>query len=200
MSPFAKTILVLALFVTSPVVAQGAGRIVELGLTPSPVFGLWTNINMAVLAYSKSHSSDEDWLRKLENMRPNIFSGKEPANVLERVKLFRNRLDELSGGRMGNAADTLLEGNLPFLLTSEDDRVTPSLVYLHSGQVLVNIAEEILHSSATAIEISPFFKDQIFTGKTPSDVFGLVDLGLRRLDEILNRKKAGKLSVREGAR
>jgi len=155
-----------------------------MGLTPSPVYGLWQNINRAVIVYAKMHSNDRDWLKKLNQMEPNKFSGKEPANVLEQVKRFKIKLIELNRHWSDSAVETLLDGNLPNLLSSDDNRITPSQVYLHSGQVLVNIAGHILQESATVIEISPLFEEQHITGKTPSDVYGMVELGIRRLEEI----------------
>jgi hypothetical protein len=34
---------------------------VELGLTPSPVYGLWREINSAALVYAKLRMHDENW-------------------------------------------------------------------------------------------------------------------------------------------
>jgi len=180
-------VLALTLNATATASAQGTERSVDMGLTPSPVYGLWSNINRAVIVYAKLHSTDNDWLRKLEGMEPKKFTGKEPAHVLEQVKRFKTELIELielNKHWSDSATETLLDGNLPNLLSSNNNRVTPSQVYLHSGQVLVNIARYILQESPTVIEISPLFEEQHITGKTPSDVYGMVDLGIRRLEEI----------------
>jgi hypothetical protein len=194
-----KSIIVLALFLIAAAPRPVAAQSVELGLTPSPVYSLWVNINKAALTYARARSIDEDWLGELGQMKPGKFSGKIPANVLEMVKRFNIRLDMLDVSGTVNPTKKLLEGDLPQLLASEGNRVTPSLVYLHSGHVLVDIAGDILETSATPPEISPFFAVRRYTGKTPSDVFGLVDLALRRLDKILVRQKAGKLTRYTGS-
>ncbi|MEH6497351.1 MAG: hypothetical protein V7740_16525 [Pseudomonas marincola] len=194
MTKLPKTILtlVLFLFVSSP----NVGQAVEFGLTPSTVYGMWKNINDAVLVYANERSTNDTWLRNLENMPQDKFSGKAPANVLEQVTQFNTKLNEILQNKEAHLEELLLEGDLSNLLASSDDNlVTPSLVYMHSGQVLINIVEEIVHNSPTGINISPFFDVDAFPDKTPSDVFSLVDLGLRYLDEILIRQEAGDLTT-----
>ena len=195
MNKLIKAIFILMLPLFAAPSALGDDRAVDLGLTPSPVYSLWTNINRAVIAYAGVRSNDKEWLKKLNSMEPNKFYNKVPADVLELVDEFSTKLNEVDEDGSIHASDTLLDGKLPNLLASEDNRVTPSLVYLYSGQVLVNIAGDILHSSTTPIEISPFFVEYGFIGapKTTSDVFGLVDLALRRLDEIVIRQKNDQL-------
>lgn len=189
-----KTILVLILFLLTVFAGPGRGLAVDLGLTPSPVYGLWTNINKAVMLYAGERTTDGPWLNSLKAMKAKKFSGKVPADVLELVKRFNARLDQLQVGGAVQTTDKLLEGNLPHLLKGEDVRVTPSMVYLHSGHVLVDLAGDILKTSAAPPEISFLFNEYHFTGKTPSDVFGLVDLALQRLDEILARQESGLLN------
>ena len=203
MNKLFKAILILALplIVILPASAQEHEHAVDMGLTPSPVYSLWSNINRAVIIYADLLSDDKGWLKKLDSMGPNKFYNKKPANVLELVNRFSAKLNEIDGGRSAGAAETLLEGNLPNLLSSYESSVTPSLVYLHSGQVLVNIVDDILYISVAPIEISPLFKEYSFIdkGKTPSDVFGLVDLAIRRIDKILIKQKTGKLKILGGA-
>ena len=192
--------MALTLFLIAGASTPGAAKTVELGLTPTPVYGLWTNINKALIAYAGIRSSDKDWLNQLTLMKPEKFSGKVPSNVLGMVKQFAARMDELDTNRTGQWTDMLLNRDLPNLLASDQNQVTPSMVYLHSGQVLVNVAEIVLKASPTSTEISPFFQERNFTGKSPNDVYGLVDLGLRRLDEILIRQNDGQLTPNPGAR
>ena len=195
MNKLLKTIFIFTLSVIAASPALSDDNAVDLGLTPSPVYSLWQNINKAVIAYAGVRSSDKDWIKEFGGMSPNKFHDKEPVDVLELVDRFRAKLSKLDDGASSNASDTLLEDRLPNLLLSEDNRVTPSLVYLHSGQVLVNIVNDILQASIAPIEISYFFQENSFIGavKTPSDVFGLADLGVRRLEEIAIKKKSGQL-------
>ena len=192
-------ILLAPFFIVVPAAADIA---VDLGLTPSPVYSLWTNINKTVVVYASMRSTDKAWIKELDSMGVNKFHDKTPENVLELVDRFSAKLSEVDEDGSSDGADTLLEGKLPSLLLSEDNSVTPSLVYLHSGQILVNIAGDILHSPDKPIEISPFFEEYSFLGvtKTPSDVFGLVDLGVRRLDKIIIKQKSGQLTTTGGAK
>jgi hypothetical protein len=203
MDKFAKIIAILALFLVAAMPAQAVAQTGELGLTPSPVYGLWRNINKAVMAYGRLYIIDEAWLGKLEDMEPNKFSEKIPADVLELVERFDaklNELNELKGHKKRNVADSLLDGSLPHLLSTDVSRITPSHVFLRSGQLLINISGSILIESTAAVVISPFFEEHKFSGKTPSDVFGLVDRALRRLDKISVRLKSDQLRIRDGSR
>ena len=199
MNKLLKTTFILALSFIAISPAFGDDIAVDLGLTPAPVYSLWQNINRAVIVYASVRSTDKDWIKELGDMRPSKFYDKAPADVLKLVDRFSAKLSELDDGASDDASDTLLEGKLPNLLLSEDSSVTPSLVYLHSGQVLVNIAKDILQTSVAPIEISNFFHEYSFIGvaKTPSDVFGIVDLGVRRLEEIAIKKKSGQLIINQ---
>jgi hypothetical protein len=122
-------------------------------------------------------------------MKPGKFSGKTPSDVFERVKQFRTQLKKLNADQPADNVVALLDDKLPGLLSVEGDLVTPSLVYLHSGQVLVEMAWHILQNPNEKIRISPLFMAGAYTAKTPDDVYGLVDLAVRRLAKIADRKK-----------
>jgi len=199
MRKLTQIIMALALFLT--VSSSKPAQAIEFGLTASTVYSIWRNINNAVLIYAKERSTDEKWLKSLENMRQDTFSGKVPANVLEKVKQFNIKLDELRQDEEAHSKELLLESGLSVLLAGDDhNRVTPSRVYLHSGQALIKIVEEILHISPIDAEISSFFDVGAASDKTPSDVFSLVELGLRYLDEILILQNTGDLTIRKGSR
>ncbi|WP_417432838.1 hypothetical protein [Kiloniella sp.] len=177
--------------------AQGAEQTVELGLKPSLVYDLWSNMNRAVLTFATLYSDDQVWLEQLQDMQPKAFSGKIPAHVLKRVKLFQEKLDHLDEAPKSVRSDTLLDHSLSNLLSSKNKEITPSQVYLHSGQALINMSESILYKSSSPIEISSFFKENNIIEKTPSDVFGLVDLAIRRIDAITARSNNTPLIVKD---
>ena len=177
--------------------AQGAEQTVELGLKPSLVYDLWSNMNRAVLTFATLYSDDQVWLEQLQDMQPKAFSGKIPANVLERVKQFQEKLDRLERDPKSIRSETLLDHSLSNLLSSKNKEITPSQVYLHSGQALINMSESILYKSSSPIEISSFFKENNIIDKTPSDVFGLVDLAIRRIDAITARSNNTPLIVKD---
>lgn len=147
---------------------------------------MWTNIQSSLLTIARVFSPDAAWLDELADMTPNRFQGKRPADVLEQVRRYRQKLDALrqhSGlDPMGRAVRTR-------------GPVTPSVVFLKSGQVLAAQAEWLVHSTDADLLISPFFRHHEFSSKTPSDVFGLVELANRRIDRILLGAGVGPTDV-----
>ena len=188
---FAAVSAVAVILVMGP---PSTGFALELGLTPSQVFGLWTNINDAVLTYARNLSDDEVWLRRLSELEPRKFSGKTPKDVLEKVKLFEAKFSKLTVGIRRNAEKTNFTKEVTFLLRDDSSVITPSLVFLNSGRVLVQIVHAVVITLDGKQSISPFFAEHGFKGKVPIDVCGLVDLAERRLDEILIKQRAGLLA------
>ena len=191
---FSRVLTVVMMAVIGP---PSTGFALELGLAPSQVFGLWTNINSAVITSARSLSDDEAWLRRLSEMEPRKFSGKTPKDVLEKVKLFEARFSKLPVDIPLHADKTNFTKEITFLLRDDSSVVTPSLVFLNSGRVLVQMVRAVVITSDGRQPISPFFTEHGFADKTPNDVFGLVDLALRRLDEILIKQRAGLLTRRK---
>lgn len=158
----------------------GQARALELGLTPSNVVGLWTNVNEALLATARVVSNDTVWLAKVTEMTPGTFEGKKPSDVLERVTEFRTKLNRLRGGFGLKETDS----NVKF-----DGTITPTVVFLNSGEVLNGLVDWIIRNTGEQQLVSQFYTDRQIKGKTPSDAFGFVDLAARRLDQII--AKAG---------
>lgn len=111
-------------------------------------------------------------------MRPKSFAGKVPADVLERARAAREKLDSLR--RNSGLEQTVL-------IDSNEGRITPSDVYLNSGHVLDGLVGWLIHGTGPELLASRFYVRHKYSGKTPSDVFGLVDLANRRLEMILDR-------------
>ena len=59
------------------------------------------------------------------------------------------------------------------------------MVFLDSGHVLDAAVEWIVRNTPKGQLISQFYARHDVSGKTPSDVFGLVDLADRRIGRIL---------------
>ncbi len=156
----------------------GQARTLELGLTPGQVFSLWTNINDCLVASASAVSDDGNWRRRLAAMKPRAFAGKVPADVLERLGAFRAKLDRMR--RTAGLAPTARLG-------AADGAITPSVVFLNSGQVLNGLVEWLIGQTGPEQLVSRFYTRHGFKGKTPSDVFGQVDLADRRLGAILAR-------------
>jgi hypothetical protein len=169
----------IAVILIGTVFFPAPGGALELGLTPSQVFSLWTNINDCLLASTGVVSGDREWRESLEATSPRRFEGKAPADVLERLTVFRAKLDELRR-TAGLAPVAAVEHGY--------SAVTPSDVFLNSGQVLDGLVEWLIVNTGREQLVSRFYTRHGFTGKVPNDVFGLVDLADRRIDSILARR------------
>lgn len=152
-------------------------RALDLGLTPSHVYSLWTNINESLVASSRVVSGDTAMRASLKAMKPMKFSGKSPADVLGQLAGYRKKLDRLLRAR-----------NLPMAkrVVSDGEAITPSDVYLNSGHVLNAQVRWLIVETGPEQTVSQFYTRHGFSGKTPSDVFALVDLATRRMDRLLS--------------
>ena len=153
-----------------------AGFSLDLGLTPSHVFSLWTNINENLIVVGSVVSDEPAWRKKLAASQTRKFEGKSPSDVLKRVVNYRTKLDRLLHRQA-------LKPTKKFY--SEEATITPSDVYLNSGHVLNAQVTWLIVNTGPQQTVSQFYKRHNFQGKTPSDVFGLVELANHRLDLIL---------------
>ena len=155
------------------------GFALDLGLTPSHVFSLWTNINESLVVVGGVVSDDKAWRESLTASKARKFEGKQPRDVLEMVASYRTKLDKLLG-RQG------LEPVKRFNpKEKETEAITPTVVYLNSGYVLNAQVTWLIVNTGPEQTVSRFYTRYNFSGKTPSDVLGLVELANRRLDKIL---------------
>ncbi len=168
----------IAVILVGTVFFPAPGGALELGLTPSQVFSLWTNINQCLLATAKVVSADGAWRESLAAMTPRRFEGKTPEHVLERLAAFRAKLDEMRRTAGLARVEAVDDG---------DDTVTPSVVFLNSGRVLNGLVEWLIVNTGPEQLVSRFYTRHPFTGKAPSNVFAQVDLAERRIDAILAR-------------
>lgn len=175
-----RTVALTLVLLVGVVGSPSQSRALELGLTPSNVVGLWTNVNEALLTTARVVSDDTEWLAQVAEMTAGTFEGKKPGDVLKRVSEFRAKLDKLRQGFGLKKADSSV---------GFDGTVTPTVVFLNSGEVLNGLVDWIIRNTSEQQLVSQFYADQQITGKTPSDAFSMVDLAVRRLDKVL--AKAG---------
>lgn len=178
---------VLGATVLGTVANPGQARALELGLTPSQVFGLWVNINNSLLAIGKLSSDDERWFSELSATTPKPFQDKNPRDVLALVKIFQSRFHASyspHGGGVPESRTGAPSGN------GGERSVTPSDVFLESGHVLDDLVERILELSERRLPITRFYARNSFRDKAPSHVYGLVDLAHRRLESVLAKSRS----------
>ena len=172
-----RRLAIVAVMLAGLAAAPVNAHALDLGLTPRHVFSLWTNINNALIASARIVSNDAV-TESVATMGPKVFIGKVPADVLERARAVREKLDSLR--RNSGLKQTVLSD-------SNEGRITPSDVYLNSGNVLDGLVGWLIHGTGPDLLASRFYVRHKFSAKTPSDVFGLVDLANRRLEMILDR-------------
>ena len=109
-------------------------------------------------------------------MKAGIFSGKKPADVLGQVLIYRDRLDKVLHAQILARTKKI---------SFDGETITPSDVYLNSGHVLNAQVRWLIVKSGDEQTVSQFYTRYKVEGKTPSDVYGLVDLAIRRLERML---------------
>jgi|GEM_PF-1486509 len=177
MRRFPVFVLLLCFFVIS---APGKGKALELGLTPSHVFGLWQNINFAFLELQKVHNPGIS-LDQVRALKAASFKGKRPADVFQKARALwphlkaTNKLDAMPSTPAWILDYQRLEGDL------EQRTVTPSQVFVLSSHILNALVDAIAKETNGKQAISQFYDLKDFKDKDPSDVFGVVDLLYRRL-------------------
>ncbi len=171
----------------------------DLGLVPSHVFNIWTNINKAMVVFARQQVGQQVRSQKSYSHSNSIklrkFTGKTPGDVLVRVSQFNKKFHKLVNRTDHSGGELLLAHEVLFQSRGDVSVVTPSTVYLQSAHLLVEIVTEAANKLGDDVLVSSFFEKQKYIDKTPSDVFGLVDLAARRLD--LLQKRAPKKPARK---
>lgn len=154
----------------------GTSHAVELGLTPSHVFALWTNVNTCLLTIAAQQKNGEALVENLKDLEVQSFAGKQPSDVLLALEKIRNRINSVRV-RAGMAPVAVY--------LDQAEVVTPSTVFLNSGYILDGLADIVAHKGDATSLVTSCYETQHVIGKTPSDVFGLVDLAMRRAGVML---------------
>ncbi|MBT4710313.1 MAG: hypothetical protein HOB82_02145 [Alphaproteobacteria bacterium] len=159
--------------------APASANALELNLTPNHVLSIWTNINDALVAVGGSIAATPPSARDLQNanrMSAVVFADKTPGDVLGQLTVIRARLDAIAVARNLDISRVYVD--------PDGAAVTPSVVFLNSGHVLDTLVR-ILNDADPDLLAGGFYAKTAYEDKTPSDVFGLIDLVSRRLDLLL---------------
>ena len=149
---------------------------VDMGLTPNEAYGLWANINKALLAVPHYTSGGKALSSRVAEKKAREFGEKKPADVLGSVNIFMRKLRRLRRtSRLGEI----------FLVESRGEKITPTDVFLNSGLVLDGVVKWIVKNSPSKHLINPLYGYETYRNKKPGDVYSLVDLAHRRIDLIL---------------
>ena len=191
---FVKFFAVTALLVFS---TPEKGRAIELGLTPSQVFTLWESIHLVVDDIVRGPTIDQNTLAEIDQLRPRVFAGKTPSDVYREAGAVQEQLNHVLGLNIRQSTPgwiaqyELLGGD------RKDDKVTPSMVFVLSSQILGSLVEKYIETTNGSRPINGFFEFQSVPGRTPSDVFALVDLLRRKLGKLATPIKGGSTDRKE---
>jgi hypothetical protein len=147
----------------------------DLGLTPSHVYSLWINIDKAVLTYVEQTVKNETLIDEIRAMEVKEFSGKTPGNVLFLGLDVEGLWDAL---RISSGFPPTRQ------IAVFGEATTPSDVYIASSRILGAAVEWIIGNTPPGHLVSEHFIRRAFRDKTPSDVYGLVDLAHRRMHAV----------------
>jgi hypothetical protein len=149
----------------------------DLGLTPDQVYSHWSNINKAILSISKLTSKDAELIGRIDAMEVRIFTGSTPGDILELALHIEEKFDSLR----------IIAGLHPTRkIQISGASTTPTDVYILSSRILLSAVEWIINHSDKRRLVTKYFERLEFQGKTPSGVYGLVDLADRRLHLVLS--------------
>ncbi len=161
----------------APTVASSEEGVIELGkISPNGPYRLWNAVNKVLLDYASLRGGAE--LRsQVQGLSAGQYDGKTPADVLTQAAEFRGMLERL--------LDRL---NLPKVEIYKDPLgrdVTPGVVFVNAGHIMDAVVSAFRSASNKPDEsLGGLYDVPVATGKTPSDVFGLVYLATRRLQLI----------------
>lgn len=174
---FVFVVVVLAVMAAAPRLAFA----LELGLTPSHVFGIWLNINTVVLEIEMSSDPTSQVFDKAMALKPRSFSGKKPADVFIHAKQLQSNLSVIFDIEDPPQSPQWILDYQVLEGSESDQEITPSQVFVLSSNILHALVTKYSEINNHTKPVSPFYKDHKVLGKNPSDVFGLVDLAGRRL-------------------
>ncbi len=151
--------------------------VVELGkISPNGPYRIWSAVNKVLLDYA-SLKGGEELRSQVQDLNVGRFDGKTPADVLTQAAEFRDTLEQI--------LDRL---RLPKVEIYEDPlgrKATPGVVFVNAGHIMDAVVSVIHNASDKHDEpLGALYDVPVATGKTPSDVFGLVYLATRRLQLI----------------
>ncbi len=139
-------------------------------VTPNDVFSVVTRLGDALLAVPQIRKGSA--FQQIQAMKVKAFTDKTPENVFVRTQHLCGLIDQLR-------KDANL-GPVPRVARGQDIAI-PAEVYLSAANCLDSVMELIAHEDVDQA-LGELQQRTEFTGKTPSDVYGLIALAVGRLE------------------
>ena len=170
----ASIIAVPALTAANSPAAAAPEAVIKLGkISPNGPFRLWSAVNALLPAYAKLKGGAA--LRsRVAGLTAANAAGKKPGDVMVQTVEFRGLLDAIRQQR-----------KLAKIETYKDPlgrAITPAVVFVNAGfnlDALVEIYYATLNKPGA--NVGQYYEIPLATGKSPSDVYALVELATRRL-------------------
>lgn len=142
-------------------------------ITPSGPFHLWLGINKHVQSLTIGSAK----ARAMRAIKSRTFRGKSPGDVLRHMVRFRGKLNRMRA--------KLRLTNTTVFRSPSGEKVSPAIVYINSGHVYDAMVELMLNTNSRDQAYRDNFLIPLPQGKSPSDVYGLADLAIRKIDTLL---------------
>lgn len=183
--------ILAVLFHLFPLNTANAEENPSRGITPIQVYSLWVNINSAIEYYAQRGDFSDETLVLVENVEAKKFTGKIPEDVFNLVGEVITSFSILTEHEVTSHGNSLenLEEEIFSVISPKDGSVTPTMVFLRSTILLDFIMQDIVHhNNNDDIIISPFYDINEYENKVPSDVYGLVEKALDRVNILVASK------------
>lgn len=171
-----RTIIVLMAAVSTLMLANPVPALAfeQYGkITPSGPFHLWRGIEEFVPLLMPNPTQ----ARKIRAIKAQKFRGKTPGDVLTHLARFRRKLNRLS--------EKYKLRKTEIFRSPTGEKVSPAIVYINSGHVYDAVVRLLLVANPKDQSYREIFTIPYPKGKTPSDVYRLVDLAIRKINVLL---------------
>lgn len=154
----------------------GGASAYDLELRWGHVTTYWERINQVLLSIAEKVAMDDDWLKKLKDMKPVAGAGKSPSDVAAAITGFRERLDRFNASKKVDAAslhrrDLAPDGSL-------------AAAYLDSGFLLDAIILQVVKNDPVRV-IGQYFPRFEAAKGGEAETFGEIALADERLKAIM---------------
>ncbi len=148
----------------------------KYGFTPNNLYPLWNNINIVIEKIALLYPPEVQ--TEFSKIEVEMYAGKSPSDVLMNANNFVKIFNTF-----------LFEHNMPSINLYDFDmlnraEITPSEVYIYSGEVLDKAVKALLDIE-NKYKVQEFYKIIHVMNKAPSDVYGLTELAKNRMNLLL---------------
>lgn len=143
-------------------------------VTPTQVYTILESVNRALVFYSKNHKRSV--VSKVKTLKQSKITGKSPEHVFIKLTSLSNAMDKLSRRKQVKAMPRV---------TKAKAKAIPAEVFIQAGHNLDALIKYMSKVDPGKTWGQFYDLNSNISAKTPSDVYAIADLALRRLELIL---------------